>query len=440
MNRLPIARVAAGLCGLVLVVGAGACPADALPAPGQTPEQTLQQLLTSRDACLRSAPHFRRLGAAYLAAGQPDAAADAFERALLLEPDHPGTQLDYADALLRLGDAASAAPLLQQLLARPDLPAHLRPALLAQLDALAQAAPRWLHRWVVGAAVAADDNLNNAPLSSTLTLTLPQGSVELPVDGDFRRRSGVALHGQLQWTGLRPHGSALWVLQGELRHRHHSQTTLRYSQADVSAAWLQAPDAPRQWLVRAGATYLNWGGQALYQGARTTVQHQWRRGSACRAGLGPDWEQRHYPQSPTADGTYWGLGAHWQCTQGNHSWQLQARVGSDHPDDAVRAGGRYQQQELRALWQHASGPWRLSADYQLTAQQDATGYSPLLANGARRRQVRHALALEASAPIAQAGQGWRWYAAVELSRQHSNLQPFATARHAISLGLRREWE
>lgn len=440
MNRPLATRIAAGLCGLFGVGSAGACPVDAPAIHGQTPAPALEHLLPLLDACLRSAPYFRQLGAAYLAAGQPDAAADAFERALLLEPDHPGTQLDYADALLRMGSHASATPLLQQLLARPDLPTHLRPVLQAKLEALTQPPQRWLHRWVVGAAAVVDDNLNNAPLSSTLTLTLPQGVVHLPVSPDFRPRAGAALLGQWQWTAVRPDGPALWAVQADFRYRHHAQAAHRYGQAELAAGWLQAPDAPRQWLLRGSVTALQWGGQALYQAARTAVQQQWRLDNACRAGLGGEAEWRHYPGSTTADGTYRGIAVQWQCTHQNYGWQVQVRAGGDYPHNPTRAGGRYHQQELRTAWNQTSGAWRWSLEYQLAAQQDAAGYSPLLANGQQRHQRRHAVALELSTPLAGPASGWRGYVALDISRQYSNLQPFATARRAISVGVRREWE
>lgn len=436
MNFLPLRHAVPLLAMLCAVPVAQAC--GPLPAPGtQAPAAHLQQLQTLEPRCLHSAAYYRSLAQAWLATGQAPLALEAWERALLLEPDHPGTQLDYAQTLLTLGDTQSAQHLLQQLQARPDLPAHLQPLLqqqLAQLQAQQQAGP-WAQRLTASGAVVADSNLNNAPASNSLTLTLPQGNVNMPLANSYQRQGGVAQQLQAQWVALRPVGPQLWVLQAEARQRHHAQAAHRYTHADASATWLQAPDAPQQWLARASASTLYWGGQHLYRSLRGGVQHQWQLPGSCRWALGADWEGRQYPHATSLNGQYSGLNTSWHCQTPGQQWQVQLRAGQDVGNQATRPGGHYQQQELRLAWQKRWGQQQLVADYQLALQQDSTGYSPLLQANAPRQQQRHALGLEWSAPVA-AGSAWQWYTSLEVSRQHSNLGPFATARNALGVGLR----
>lgn len=394
---------------------------------------SLEQLQHLEPNCLRSAPYYRAQATAWLAVGLNTPALQALERALLLEPSHPGTLLDYAMVLLAEGDTASAVPLLQELQQRPDLPAYLRPVLAQQLTLLTP--PAVLHRLSLSSAVVADSNLNNAPLGQDLTLTLPQGNITLPLAQDYQAQSGTSVLTQAQWTALRPDGPQLWTWQAELRQRQHADRSHRTTRADLSASWLQAPDAPSQWLLRASYSGVVWGGQHLYNGARFAAQYQWTHGAHCRLNLGAELELRQYPQTSVTNGQYQGLLTSWACAQGTRQWQLQARAGQDTPSQANRPGQAFSQQEWRALWQDQWGPGQLLLDYQVALQQDSSGYSPLLASNAVRQQRRHALGLEYTVPFG-ANKQWQWFMALEASRQHSNIGLFASARQALSAGLR----
>lgn len=436
MNFSPLRHAVPLLALLCRVALAQACPA--LPEPeAHPPAEHLRQLQALEPQCLHNAPYYRGLAQAWLAMGNTAPALEALERALLLEPDHPGTQLDYAQTLLAVGDVASARPLLGQLQTRADVPAHLQPLLqqqLAQLNAAQNAGP-WVQRLTVSAAVVADSNLNNAPANNTLTLTLPQGNINLALASGYQRQAGVGQLLQAQWVALQPVGAQMWVWQADVRQRHHALPAHRYTQANASATWLQAPDAPRQWLAQAHASTLYWGGQHLHQSLRGGLQHQWQFTAGCHGALGGELEGREYPFSPSLNGVYRGLNAQWVCQMPTQRWQLQLRAGQDQAEQNTRAGGHYRQQELHLSWQKHWGPQQLVLAYQLAWQQDGTGYSPLLQANAPRQQQRQALGLEWAAPLA-AGSAWQWYASLEWSRQRSNLGLFATARHALGLGVR----
>ncbi len=408
--------------------------AQTCPTPSSAPAPTLEQLQEWAPHCLQSPEYYRELGAALFAKGQTWPALQAFERALLLQPEHPGAQLDYAMALLAQGDTASAATLLRQLHDRDDLPAHLQPLLAQQLSTLQQQ-QSWLHRVSLSASAVADSNLNNAPLGNELTLTLPQGTVTLPIGQAYQRQSGTSALAQAQWTALLAQGQQLWSWQSEVRQRQHPNPKNRYTQLDMAASWLQAPEAPTQWLLRGSYNAIEWGGQHLFAGLRGSAQHQWALAGGCRASLGVEMEQRHYPLGSGIDGRYSGLTAVWLCQLGTKQWQLQSRIGKDNPTQAQRPGGPYQQNEWRAAWQDQVGPGVLVLDYQLAQQQDGTGYSPLLSANATRQQRRQALGVEYTAPLPTAA-AWQWFVALETSRQHSNLSPFASARQALSSGVR----
>lgn len=440
-------------------------PQYPLPSSPAALQSLVQTLDAAAPACLRDAPFHAWRGAALLAQQSYAGAAEALERALLLDPDLPGAQLDYAQALMSLGDPASATGLLRQLQARADLPAYLRPLLGNELDALNSQA--WQHRWTLSSAVALDSNLNNAPAASQLTLTFPQGPVTLPLAESYRPQGGGAWLGSLQWQGIKPAGDQLWLASAEVRARAtaHSAST-GYAQGDLSVAWLQAPQAPAQWIGRVAASRVDFGGQHLLDGARISALRQWRLGQgtgaagqgapgpwqlpACRAGLGLEAEQRHYPTSPALDGTYTGALATLQCGDAaqaggasalggprQQQWGLQWRAGQDQARQGDRPGGNYRRTELRVNWEASAGAARLAADYSYTRQTDGAGYSPLLASNQARNTRRHGLRLVASHPLpAAAWGGAEAFVAWEANAQSSNIEAFATRQRALSAGLR----
>lgn len=445
-----------------------ACPVHPqypLPSSAAALQSLVQTLDAAAPACLRDAPFHAWRGAALLAQQAYASAAEALERALLLDPDLPGAQLDYAQALMSLGDPASATGLLRQLQARTDLPAYLRPLLGNELAALDPQA--WQHRWTLSSAMALDSNLNNAPAASQLTLTFPQGPITLPLADSYRPQGGGAWLGSLQWQGIKPVGEQLWLASAEMRARATARSaSTGYAQGDLSVAWLQSPQAPAQWIGRAAASRLDFGGQHLLDGARISALRQWRLGqgmgaagqgapgawplAACRAGLGLEAEQRHYPTSPALDGTYTGALVTLQCGDATQAggasppggsrpqqWGLQWRAGQDHARQGDRPGGDYRRTELRLNWEASVGTARVAADYSYTLQADGAGYSPLLANNQARNTRRHGLRLMASHPLpADAWGGAEAFVAWEANAQSSNIEAFATRQRSLSAGLR----
>ncbi|SFC17362.1 Tetratricopeptide repeat-containing protein [Polaromonas sp. OV174] len=430
-----------------------ACPVQPtypLPADPASLQARQDQLDAIAPACLHSADFYAWRGALLLAQHQPEAAVEALERALLLEPNLPGAQLDYADALLGMGDTVSAKDLLEQLAARPDLPAHLRPLLARELAAASPDA--WRTRWVLTTALGLDSNLNNAPAASELTLTFPQGPVTLSLLESSRPQGGTAALNTVQWQALKPQGGQLWLLQAELRARQTAEAATRYQQADVALNWLQAPEAPRQWLVRAGLTHVDFGGQVLLQSVRASVLRQWQApqptfmSASCRPSVGMELEARRYPVSPELNGRYGGLVGAIHCSadygpQGSllsqQQLSVQLRLGGDQADNSLRPGGNYRRAEFRATWDGRTGLYKLSADYGYTHQADSAGYSPLLGGNLNRQAGRHSLRVEIARPLApQALSGVDGFVSVELNRQASNLAAFESRQNAVFAGLR----
>jgi hypothetical protein len=437
----------------------------ASPPPADASAQQAQRHFEQLEPhCLRSAAYYRQRGQWLLKQGNPGAAIEALERALLLEPAHLGTQLDYAQALIAIGDLASATGLLLALQAQPNVPPPIATLIAGQLQALNQLAAASLapaqglsSRFMLSQAVGHDSNLNNASSATNITLTYPEADLNLPLQEASRPLPGAAVATALQWTGLLPVDNQLWLFQAKAQARHTQSPANRYQQAELGATWLQNPGAPRQWIARAEHTQLRWADRNLYNSAKLSLQHQWAHSlpalsqparpngaSApgpfnCRSAFGAELEDRTFPGSPSANGLYRGAIFTLAC-QNTHSLSLQLRTGLDQPHQANRVGGAQRQHEARAQWQFSANGTDWQAEYSHQRQQDTTGYSPLLARNAVRRVTRQTLRLEASQPTQWASLGNpQWFGSLELTRQSSNLPLFSSSRHAAQTGLRWLW-
>lgn len=411
--------------------------------------------LALQRGCLRDAQFQAYRGAVLLALDDHAAAVEPLERALLLQPDFPGAELDLAVAFARLGQTQAARAMLAQVEQRSDLPPGLRAALARQQVALSQepAATAMRNRWQLTLMGGHETNLNNAPAVNQLTLTLPNGlgRQTLPLAPSSLPRSGNAVLGTAQWQGVRPAGESLWVLQAEGRWRETHEASTGFRQVDTAATWLQAPQADRQWIGRVAGTWLEFGGHPLVRSLRGLAQYQLPAlgGGTCRPALGAEVDSRRFPSSADLDGLYRGGVLSWICPgrkQGSEDptlFTVQLRAGRDRPDAAARAGGTQTRSELRAQWdtplptpwRGVLGPGRASVQASYVRQVDSSGYSPLLEDNAIRETRRAALQVEASFAL---GGGLFAVGTAEAAAQRSNLPAFSGRQRSLYLGLR--WE
>ena len=434
-------------------------------------QQSLAQLDRVSELCLDNPRFHAQRGLVLQLMGQSAAAVESLERALLLEPDQPGTQLDYALALRDAGDTTSAQALLQQISQRPDLPVGLQPVLQGQLVAL-QSLPKsaWDQSLKVSVAAGVDSNLNNATSDNQLTLTFPSGDVSLQLADASRAQRGSALMTALQYQGIKRVNNSLWVLQAELRNRNTRSADTGYQQLDVGAQWLQAPDSPSQWQARLGYSNLRFGGAELLHSVRTALVHQWQMPwpaaqSICKPQVGVEADFRQYPINRLLDGSYRGLLLSLTCDTaqpspaapaksesgdvlfgnpdaGSPRFSLQLRQGQDRATSELRPGGNNTATDLRsAVYGRLQLPrvpvldW--VAEYSWVQQQDSMGYSPLLGNNALRKSTRQVVRLELARQLpASILGGPRWFVSAELSQQASNLNAFSAKGRSLNSGFR----
>lgn len=353
------------------------------PEPGVsgTPERELERISRLARACEGSAHFHAYQGVLLLSVGKDAEAASALEKALLLDPERPGVQLDYAQALARIGQRRVAQSLVQQVTERSDIdpalrlwlreqalpaevadPAHRPTAGAASVPSLSRATTTPHLKWsgIVQTSAGRESNLNSATSTRELQLYLVDGPVlvqladnQRPVGGPAQRLAG-ALQAEIERDVVKASLSAY------LQTRSASQ--------DV---------APEQQFVRleagvghtTGAGALAWtiARQELRQGelfaaTDSSVLGEFVPGTTlgpCAGAAALGLADQRYPLAENMAGVLRFARAEVRCSYAG-AWRVGFSSGVDRPRDPERPGGTKQRKDVymryERLFQISEGP------------------------------------------------------------------------------------
>jgi tetratricopeptide (TPR) repeat protein len=314
----------------------------ACPAAAVWQQASLERLSQWAEACNESAFFHAHWGAVLLAQGQTEAAAVALEKALLLNPDLPGAQLDYAQALAQIGLKGSARAMLKEVLQRPDIQPTLKAQLLpAQTASAGALALDWQWSSLLQSSYGHESNLNSATYTDTLTLYLSNGPVTLGLSDNVKPMSGnalkssAALQGSLK--GLGSHVLSLNVAfankAGAASEGGNNQTAegaIRYSQP------LAAGRASGTWQVALGGTQFWLGNQTAYSDQGVQLKFNWDSlGAACNCKAAPNALWRPAKVTGTWPNSTWSAT---NAAAASNALALQGRRCCERPAGAPRAG------------------------------------------------------------------------------------------------------
>lgn len=423
-----------------------------LPARMSEIRVLLDNLTPLADACDARADYHAWRGSLLLISGLVGQAAISLEKALMLNPQLAGAQLDYAQALAQSGQSRAARDLTAQVARRTDVP----PELLGWLRAIppvsaqapqppAQGGWRWVGLAQGGAGY--ESNLRGSTYTTALTLQLPGGPVEVALDDAERpvrsaaSRGVMALEGE---AGVGPGRLRLgMVAYGRLGLGNAAdeaaarQSSLR-AQAAFSRPW------PGGWVHAQFATL-----GARYPAAGAYREHQYsltvepdllnglgRPGwpVLCGVSFGTSAVVQRFEQSPVMNARY-GLVRTEAVCRGQSAYagedvrqtRLALSWGRDSPDDPTRPGGakaRYEalmrHEQALSLPQHVmprgGNPLRLDVWARASGSRDTLDFSPLLGVG-RVTTRRVDWGVGAWWPL---GPGWSIGLEAEAMRQNSN--------------------
>jgi hypothetical protein len=428
-------------------------PCQALPAgpwPSTPIERRalLQRMELARPFCMRDAPFLAALGALWLEEGEPDQALVWLERALLLEPELPGAQVDHALALAALGEPAAAIALAQAWQIRTDIPPAVRGRLLKVTaaakgaDVSAAAHVRWHRQREVNALIGYENNLDSSPRLSELTLTAPEGNYTYPVITQPRRGAAALLDGSWQLVHV-PQPGEVW--------RTGLVLGARSSPAEPRTNWYQA-----QWAGSASKQWPLWRGQVEVALAQVggplnepyRVLHFGisadRQGWGCKWRIGADTEYRSQSVTTSANARIFSLSGSTQClvpAAPSFTWSAALQLGIDQAVSPDRPGGDQQLWQLRLRLNGTLGQdIKLNAGLRLAQVVDQVGYTSLLENGARRRVLLPQLSVELARPLRLDWlPGAESVAQFNANRAQSNLPLFSHSGASLYAGVRWAW-
>lgn len=440
-----------GVCALWGMATPAAMAQSNCPAPAQWQNASLAQLAAWAEACDDNALFQAHRGAVLLAQGQTEAAAVALEKALLLNPDLPGAQLDYAQALAQIGLKGSARAMLREVLQRPDI----EPALKSQLSP-SQATNNkhgslmseldWQWLGLLQTAYGHESNLNSATHTDTLTLYLSNGPVTLgltdntkPVAGEaFKSSAAVQGH----WKGVGGQEMLVNALISSKTgaadvggNNQSAEAALKYSLPMLAGV------ASGVWQVALGGTQFWLGNQTAYADQGTQLKYVWdAMGGPCKWAPAIGKIDQRFQQSGILNGVYSYGRLDMVCTGGKgQETHIAVGGGKDVAQDASRPGGdrnrkdllvRHEQIVPVAFWPVASG--QLSAWLRYAQSQDKLPYSELLGD-LKSNTHRTDVGLAYWVPVAKQ---WRIGANLEATSQKSNNTLFNMKNSVLYVGLR----
>ncbi len=220
----------------------------------------LTRLAQLAEVCDMRADYHAHVGTLLLTADLPKEAAVSLEKALLLNPDLAGVQIDYAQTLSKLGQRQTAQALLGQVTQRPDIDPKLKQWLLDNIKSNSSDAAktdrkpnqwgqngshllegRWLWDGSIQALIGRESNLAGLTYTTVLPLYLDSGIVEVSLADSERPQAGTALKTVALVNALRPlaAGQIRWNLALQKRHTpnqdalksHSLETRLSYAHA-----------------------------------------------------------------------------------------------------------------------------------------------------------------------------------------------------------------
>lgn len=429
-------------CLLAPAMARAACEAPT----GPIDDLALDRLIDALPECQQHADYLAALGNILNQRGRYVEAGDHLERALMLAPDLKGARLDYAISLAGMGEVESARLLLEEILADPALPPHLKPALQRQLRNLASITD-WQARVIVGVRAGHDSNLLGSPDLSTLTLTFPDQAVVLPLDEASRPKAGWYNRVDLQVEASKQTraGGQIGSFLSVRTRRGDGVPEAKSEQADAVVDYSSYPRTSNStgFYTGASASSLRAGSGIRYNAYGLSAgigSSRWL--TACDGRVGLELQERKYLNNDLLSGRYSGIASSLSCDGPRIHWLATAKAGVDRAKHADRAGGDQSQYSLRgAAIVSSVGPTtykkgRLWLDIEFNRSRDSSGYSPLLESGRLRVIRRTSGRIEYQYPLAN---NLQWIAGVERVSQRSTIALFTNRSWGPYLALRGAW-
>ena len=391
------------------------------------------ELMTLMPICLTSSEYFALVGAAQLNSFQNPRAIESLERALLLQPGNGAAKIDYSQALYNSGQLFPALEINDALLDGEALPAFL-------LEGLEDRGRLWRadtkeNLFYIDLAAGYDTNLNGAPDLREVNLTLSGEEVALSLNEAFQSTSGrfSNLRAANRLRVLAPDSQHNW--SNEVRARNSADQSSDLLRFDSRYSFLKSARA-RSWQIDGSLTHLLFGGSSLFSAANLSGRYQFNLRRACSPSIELAGQRQYFREQLVLNGVEGRIAGRLQCelahSSGNFSnLNFEFGVLRNFALQTARPGGN------RAGWQ-ASAQWQRGnflAQASQTQLDDRVGYSPVLADGARRWVKRDQLVLQYRQPLRISNTSATWFVSFFHQNQESNISFFSARDTSLEIGL-----
>lgn len=410
-------------------------------------------LLASYEADFAGDPDFDyRLGVSALESGEPALAQQVLERVVLVKPDFAGAWIDLALAHARLGEISTALQIVEHVENSFSVPLPLREQLSRLRSELQNGPVRRVasagalmaeRRGYLQLSAGRDSNANLGLATSVLSITpvgQPPVQMEIAPSARAKADSFLQLRGTLQQSLLIDESNrGRLYLSGQYKD-FTSLKDFNLGDLGVSYAHEYAPARWRDWALEGTANlrgiFIGGGRFATLNTAGLGVV---RYAHGCRFGARAGKEWRDYGLEGYVDANVTALTFSATCQRDGVQYGLLANVARDNPL-TTRAGGGTERQEVGAHYaiQLTS---RVGVVFTgLVGQyRDASGYSPLLENGATRRITRTSARMEWLWQVHPDHPEWAVLFEVERLQDRSNLEIFNFRNTLGAVGLRYQY-
>jgi tetratricopeptide (TPR) repeat protein len=398
-----------------------------------------QELETLMPVCLESAEYFALLGAARLNTNDLPGALEALERALLLDPNHGGARIDYAEALHRSGQLFAALELNGTLVDRADLPPDLQPLLRARQAAWNR--ERRVSGVFAEVSMGYDTNLNGAPSANELVLTFPGlPPVLFPLLPASQPKEGAYANARVVGSYAVVGSDDRHDLLFSLRARGSNYGSTDLVQADWRYGYSRDFDAPRAtrvgWELTTGTGHVLFGGSPLYSVLDLRNRFVLRRESGCSPLIEASGQyQRYHEESTSLSGVESSLSGGLQCQNPGGRSRLEVVVGylMNEAIEDNRRGGDREGPRLQMRWVYQLGQGSVDFDAAYARLRDEIGYDPLFNKNETRVIDSYQVRLQYQRPLNASTQ---LFTSLNHRHQGSNLEPFRNEGTSIEAGLR----
>jgi len=398
-------------------------------------ESTLQSLTGIFDQCLLSSEYFSLLGAAQLKTGRLSDAMESLERALLIDPDNGAALIDYSEALLEDGQLFAAIEVNQLLLARSDIP----PGLEQQME--------YRHRewvaltrqtdWQLDLSGGYDSNLNGAPDTETITLTLSGEPIYLLLNENYRAVEGPFFNARVAARHSRLSPDHQDTLFGQVRGRLSEDSSSDVTQFAGRYTRRGSP-FPHAGQLSAGLNHLAFLGSSLFTGTDASYKGELAEIGRCSTSLIAALQHQRWHQQRRLDGLEMRAGAETSCRFGSTARQVVTLGAGLLHNIALhdnRLGGNRDGWQASVGWRAAYPQRFFSAQVSLTRVLDSQGFSSLLQTNARRSVNRGSFLVQYREKLDNFVQGLEFIANFFHQNQKSNLGLFQTTDSSIEVGI-----